>query len=68
MCWVQHKSKGQPKAPLVWHTGLSGVPPNMSGAPGVSDFKLVTLGKFLEPARYNSPDCPVYTGQCPVLI
>jgi hypothetical protein len=20
-----------------------------------------------EPARYNSPDCPVYTGQCPVL-
>jgi hypothetical protein len=23
--------------------------------------------EFSEPARYNSPDCPVYTGQCPVL-
>jgi hypothetical protein len=27
------RAKGQPKAPLVWHTGLSGVPPDMSGAP-----------------------------------
>jgi hypothetical protein len=27
-------AKGQPKAPLVWRTGLSGVPPDMSGAPG----------------------------------
>jgi hypothetical protein len=25
------------------------------------------LREFLESARYNSPDCPVYTGQCPVL-
>jgi hypothetical protein len=31
--WVQQKAKGQPKAPLVWRTGLSGVPPDMSGAP-----------------------------------
>jgi hypothetical protein len=23
--------------------------------------------EFSEPARYNSPDCPVYTEQCPVL-
>jgi hypothetical protein len=23
--------------------------------------------EFSEPPRYNSPDCPVYTGQCPVL-
>ena len=23
--------------------------------------------EFSEPARYNSPDCPVYTGQCSVL-
>ena len=34
-------AKGQPKAPLVWRTGLSGVPPNseqfLSGAPGDSD-------------------------------
>jgi hypothetical protein len=25
------------------------------------------LREFSEPKRYNSPDCPVYTGQCPVL-
>jgi hypothetical protein len=25
------------------------------------------LREFLRPARYNSPDCPVYTRQCPVL-
>jgi hypothetical protein len=25
------------------------------------------LREFSEPTRYNSPDCPVYTGQCPVL-
>jgi hypothetical protein len=44
--WVQPKSKGQPKAPLVWRTGLSGVPPDMSGAPEDSKLKLVTFGKF----------------------
>jgi hypothetical protein len=38
------------------------VPPDMSGAPGVSDFKLFTLGNFQRPLRYNSPDCPVCTG------
>jgi hypothetical protein len=26
------------------------------------------LREFRRPARYNSPDCPVYTGQCPVLL
>ena len=34
-------AKGQPRAPLVWRTGLSGVPPDseqyLSGAPGDSD-------------------------------
>jgi hypothetical protein len=29
--------------------------------------ELLSLGNFQKPARYNSPDCPVYTGQCPVL-
>jgi hypothetical protein len=29
--------------------------------------KLLSLGNFQKPARYKSPDCPVYTGQCPVL-
>jgi hypothetical protein len=55
-------SKGQPKAPLVWRTRLSGVPPDMSGAPEHANSKLVTFGKFQRQLRYNSPDCPVYTG------
>jgi hypothetical protein len=38
------------------------VPPDMSGAPEDSNFKLVTFGKFQRRLRYNSPDCPVYTG------
>jgi hypothetical protein len=38
------------------------VPPDMSGAPEDSDFKLVTFGKSQRQLRYNSPDCPVYTG------
>jgi hypothetical protein len=29
--------------------------------------KLVTFGKIQRQLHYNSPDCPVYTGQCPVL-
>jgi hypothetical protein len=56
----------QPKAPLVWRTGLSGAPPDMSGAPGGLSFKLATFGNSLRRLGYNSPDCPVYTGQCPV--
>jgi hypothetical protein len=38
------------------------VPPDMSGAPEDSDFKVSTLGIFQRPLRYNSPDCPVCTG------
>jgi hypothetical protein len=38
------------------------VPPDMSGASEDSSFKLVTFGKFRRRLRYNSPDCPVYTG------
>jgi hypothetical protein len=43
------------------------VPPDMSGAPRGLRLKLVTFGKFQRQLRYNSSDCPVYTGQCPVL-
>jgi hypothetical protein len=46
----------------VWRTGLSGVPPDMSGAPGDSNFELLGFGIFQRPLRYNSPDCPVCTG------
>jgi hypothetical protein len=38
------------------------VPPDMSSAPEDSDFKLATFGNFQRRLRYNSPDCPVYTG------
>jgi hypothetical protein len=34
----------------------------MSGAPEDSNSKLATFGKFQRRLRYNSPDCPVYTG------
>jgi hypothetical protein len=64
---------GAPDCP-VCHRTVSGAPP---------DSVRCTTGQCLvhqrtptptlhlrenpEPARYNSPDCPVYTGQCPVL-
>jgi hypothetical protein len=34
----------------------------MFGAPEDSDFKLLAFENSRKPARYNSPDCPVYTG------
>jgi hypothetical protein len=63
----KQRSKGQPKAP--W-SGAPDCPVHhrtVSGAPGKTDCKLFTFGNSRKPARYNSPDCPVYTGQCPVL-
>jgi hypothetical protein len=41
------KSKRQPKAALVWHTGLSGVPPNSVRCTREINSKLATFG-FLE--------------------
>jgi hypothetical protein len=38
----------------------------VSGAPEDSKSNSSPSGKS-EALRYNSPDCPVYTGQCPVL-
>jgi hypothetical protein len=40
--------------------------PPWCGAPDCRA-ELLSLGIVQEPARYNSPDCLVYTGQCPVL-
>jgi hypothetical protein len=40
------RAKGQPKAPLVWRTGLSGVPPDMSGAPEDSNSNLPPSGIY----------------------
>jgi hypothetical protein len=49
---------------MVGRTGLSGAPPDSVRC---TKTKLRTFGNSEESARYNSPDCPVYTGQCPVL-
>jgi hypothetical protein len=38
------------------------VPSDMSGPPEDSNSELLTFGKFQRRLRYNSPDCPVYTG------
>ena len=65
--WVQQKSKGitvvcpgsgAPDCPVCHRT--------VSGAPGTSS-QTLHLRENPEALRYNSPDCPVYTGQCPVL-
>jgi hypothetical protein len=43
------------------------VPPDMPGAPEGSISELLTFGNFRRQLRYNSLDCPVYTGHvwCP---
>jgi hypothetical protein len=56
-----------PKGSLVWRTRLSGGAPDSVRCTRGPRAELLSLGIFLKPARYNSPDCPVYTGQCPVL-
>jgi hypothetical protein len=48
---LKRKEQNQPKAALVWRTG-------MSGAPGRSTLNC-SASSFGEPLRYNSPDCPV---------
>jgi hypothetical protein len=44
----------------------SGAPDSVRCTRGLQR-KLATFGNFWRHSRYNSPDCPVYTGQCPVL-
>jgi hypothetical protein len=40
------ESKGQPKAALVWRTGLSGVPPDSVRCTRELDAQLFTFGNF----------------------
>jgi hypothetical protein len=56
------RAKGVPDASLVWRTGLSGGAPDSVRCTRGPRAELLSLGIFLEPTRYNSPDCPVYTG------
>jgi hypothetical protein len=46
---VQTKEQRPTEGTLDWCTGLS-------GAPGKTELKLVTFGKFQRQLRYNSPD------------
>jgi hypothetical protein len=43
------------------------VPPDSVRCTREDRLQTLHLREFSGPARYNSPDCPVYTGQCPVL-
>jgi hypothetical protein len=58
--WVQQKSKGIPECALVWRTEHVRCTRRLHA-------ELLAFGKIQRRLRYNSPDCPVYTGQCPVL-
>jgi hypothetical protein len=61
------EQRGIPKGSLVWRTGLSGGAPDSVRCTRGPCAQLLSLGNFQKPVRYKSPDCPVYTEQCPVL-
>jgi hypothetical protein len=59
---VQTKEQGPTEGTLVWCTGLSGAPPDSVRCTRENRLQTLHLPEFSEPVRYNSPDCPVYTG------
>jgi hypothetical protein len=64
--WIQQKSKVGTEGLLVWeHRTVRCTPDSVRCTRGLQH-KLATFGNFQRRLRYNSPDCPVYTGQCPV--
>jgi hypothetical protein len=64
--WIQQRSQAGTEGPLVWkHRTVRCTPDSVRCTRGLQ-LKLATFGNFLRRLRYNSPDCPVYTGQCPV--
>jgi hypothetical protein len=78
-CWKQEKLNWrrdglvQPKPALSGYTGLSGGAPDsvwwctrQCPVRQAGSGELAALGKKLTAYGYNSPDCPVCTGQCPV--
>jgi hypothetical protein len=58
--WDQQRSKGSTE-------GTSGLGHRTVRCTRGLQLELVAFGNFQRHSRYNSPDCPVYTGQCPVL-
>jgi hypothetical protein len=64
--WIQQRSKVGTEGPLVWeHRTVRCTPDSVRCTRGLQR-QLATFGNFQRRLRYNSPDCPVYTGQCPV--
>jgi hypothetical protein len=47
-----------------WCTGLSGGAPDSVRCARLNSGELPALGRSLATIGYNSPDCPVCTGQC----
>jgi hypothetical protein len=64
--WIQQRSKGATEGTpgLVYRT-VRCATGHVRCTRGLR-LKLATFGNFQRHSRYNSPDCPVYTGQCPV--
>jgi hypothetical protein len=54
------KEQNQPKAALVWRTGLSGAPPDSVRCTRVDQLELLSFRFLGMPLHYNSPDCPVW--------
>jgi hypothetical protein len=55
----KQRSKGTEGA-LVWHTGLSGVPPDSVWCTRTVQLQTRHLRVSQAALRYNSPDCPVH--------
>jgi hypothetical protein len=60
------ESKGQPKAALVWRTGLSGVPPDSVRCTRELQAELFTVGKSQRRFTIIHRTVRCTTGQCPV--
>jgi hypothetical protein len=60
------ESKSQPKCPLVWRTGLSGVPPDSVRCTKDSNSQLLTFGNSRSQYAIIHRTVRWRTGQCPV--
>jgi hypothetical protein len=60
------REQSQPKCPLVWHTGLSGVPPDSVRCTRDSNSELLTFGNSGSHSDIIHRTVRCSTGQCPV--
>jgi hypothetical protein len=60
--WIQQRSIGAPEGTSgLGHRTVRCTPDSVRCTRGLR-LKLATFGNFQRHSRYNSPDCPVYTG------